>query len=115
MMSSGNFNRRVTVEKLKNNPITDEHGEVDQTNSDSWEIHATRWAEIQTKGGREFWKVDKVNAEVSHLIRVPFDRLTVRIDSQMRMRIGNRTINIVSVVDVDERHEVIEMQCKEPK
>ena len=114
-MSSGNFNRRVTIQKIKNNPIEDSHGEVDQTDELNWETHAARWAEIQTKGGREFWKVDKVEADVSHLIRIPYDRLTMNIDSQMRIRLGDRTINIVSVIDVDERHEVIEMQCKEPK
>ena len=114
-MNSGNFNRRVTIQKIKDDPITDAHGEVDLTVDGSWETHVARWAEIQTKGGREFWKVDKIEAEVSHLIRVPYDRLTLGINSGMRIRLGDRTINIVSAIDVDERHEVIEMQCKEPR
>lgn len=114
-MNSGNFNRRVTVQQIESNPETDAHGEVDLTNEANWETYAVRWAEIQSEGGKEFWKVNKVNAEVSHLIRIPYDRLTLGIDSKMRIRLGDRTINIVSVVDPDERHEVIEMQCKEPK
>jgi len=114
-MTSGNFNRRVTIQKIKDNPIKDAHGEVDLTDDRNWETYAVRWAEIQTKGGREFWKVDKVEAEVSHLIRVPYDRLTVGITSQMRIRFMQRIINIAAVYDVDEMREVIEMQCKEPK
>lgn len=114
-MGSGNFNRRVTIEKIKDNPIVDAHGEVDLSESDSWEVYAVRWAEIQTKGGREFWKVDKVEAEVSHLIRVPYDRLTMGITPEMRIKFMGRIINIVSAIDINEMHEIIEMQCREPK
>ena len=114
-MESGNFNRRVTIQKIKNNPITDANEEVDLTDDRNWETYAIRWAEVQTKGGREFWKVDKVDAEVSHLIRIPYDRLTLFIHPAMRIRLGDRTINIVAAYDVDEMHEVVEIQAKEPK
>ena len=109
-MASGNFNRRITIEKIK-----DDHGEVDLTVDGSWETHAVRWAEIQTKGGREFWRVDKIEAEVSHLIRVPYDRLTAAVTPEMRIKFMSRTINIVSAINVDEMREKIEMQCKESK
>lgn len=114
-MESGNFNRRITIQKLKDNPVRDVNGEVDQTDAGSWETHAVRWAEMQTKGGREFWKVDKIEAEVTHLIRIPYDKFTLQITSEMRIIFETRTINIVAVYDPDEMHEVIEMQCKESK
>ena len=114
-MASGNFNRRITIQKIKDNPIEDSHGEVDQTDDRVWETYAVRWAEIQARGGREFWKVDRIDAELSHLIRVPYDRLTMGITSQMRIKYMNRTINIEAAYDVDEMREIIEMRCKEPK
>ncbi len=114
-MESGNFNRRVTIQRIELNPETDAHGEVDLTDEGNWETHAVRWANIKTKGGREWWKSDKINAEVTHVIQIPYDKLTQNIDSEMRIRLGDRTINIVAAYDVDEMHEVIEMQCKEPK
>ena len=115
MVNSGNFNRQITIEKVKDNPLRDVSGEVDLTLDGSWETYAVRWSEIQTEGGREFWKVHKVEAEVSHLVRVPYDRVTIGINSRMRIRLEGRTINIVSAIDVDEMREIIEMQCKEPK
>ena len=114
-MESGNFNRRVTVEQVESNPETDDHGEVDLSDDGNWVTYAVRYADIRTKGGREWWKSDKIHAEVTHVIRIPYDRLTQKIDSKMRIRLGDRIINIVAAYDVDERHEVIEMQCKEPK
>lgn len=114
-MGSGNFNRRITIQKVKSNPIKDVNGEIDLADERNWETHASRWAEIQTKGGREFWKVDKVEAEVTHLIRIPYDNFTKSITSEMRIKFENRFINIAAAYDIDESHDVIEMQCKEPK
>ena len=115
-MESGNFNRRVTIQRIELNPETDEHGEVDLTDPANWKTYVVRWSNIKTKGGREWWKVDTINSEVVAVIQVPYDRLTQNIDSEMRIKLGgNRIINIVAAYDVDEMHEVIEMQCKEPK
>ena len=114
-MACGEYRDRITIENIKDNPETDAHGEVDLTLDRNWTTYATRFANIQTKGGREFWKVDKVDADVNFLFRVPFDKRTVGITSEMRIRLGTRIINIAAVYDVDEMHDVIEMQCKEPK
>jgi len=113
-MESGNFNRRITIQRIELNPETDDHGEVDLKDEGNWETHVVSWANIKTKGGREWWKSDKINAEVSHIIQVPYGRLTRKIDSEMRIRVGDRTINIVAAYDIDEQRQVIEMQCKEP-
>lgn len=114
-MSCGDYRERITIEKIKDNPQADAHGETDLTDDSNWETYATRFSSIQTKGGREFWKVDKVDADVNFLIRVQHDKRTAEITPRMRIRLGKRTINIAAVYDVDEMHEVIEMQCKEPK
>ena len=116
LLESGNFNQRVTIEEEESNPETDAHGEVDLSDDGNWQTYAVPWANIKTKGGKEWWKSHKSNAEVTHVIRIPYDRLTQGIDSKMRIRLGNsRIINIVAVYDVDEMHEVLEMQCKEKK
>ncbi len=115
-LESGNFNQRVTIEQVVSNPETDVNGEVDLTDDGNWETYVKSWANIKTKGGREWWKSDKINAEVTHVIRVPYGRITQNIDSQMRIRLGgNRIINIVASYDIDEAHEVVEIQGKEPK
>lgn len=114
-MESGNFNRRVTIQRIELNPETDDHGEVDLTDDANWETYAVRWAAVKNMSGREWWKSNKINAEVTLIIKIPYDRFTQNINSKMRIRLGDRTINIVAVTDPDEMHEVIEMQCKEQK
>ncbi len=115
-MSAGKYNQRVVIEKLKDNPpIDDAHGEVDLTDERNWETHSRPWASINTKGGNEFWRVDKVEANVSHMLRLQYDRETRDINQQMRIKFRGRTLNIAAAYDIDEMHREIEIQATEPQ
>jgi SPP1 family predicted phage head-tail adaptor len=109
---AGEYNRPVTVENIKSDATENAYGEVDLTADASWETYAARRAKVVTKGGREFWKVDKVEADVSAVFWLRYDSTTVDITPEMRIALGTADYQIISAVDVDNAHEEIEIQAK---
>jgi len=105
--------RKITIEQPDASAAANDYGETDLTVSGGWSSYAVRFASVQTKGGREFWKVDKVEAEVSHMLSVLRDSVTALITPRMRVKLGSRILQIVSAVDVDDARAEVQIQCKE--
>ena len=106
--------RPVTVEWLKPSSV-----QLDPDDDDNW-VGIARWAQIMTRGGREFFRGQQVQANVSHRLTLPTapgDPLLTQIDgglsSAMRVRLGSRVLDVTAAFDVDERHTEIELQCVE--
>jgi len=106
----GDYNCPIVVESLSG--TADSFGHVDTTDSANWSRLTTAWAKVQTKGGREFWKVDRVEADVSHVWRCPYSATLATATPDMRLVYSSTNHEIVSVIDIDEAHEVIEIQTR---
>jgi len=78
----------------------------------SWNDVATVWAAVEPLRGREYFAAQQVNAETTTRIRI---RYRAGVTSAMRGRYGSRTYDIVSVIDVDERHVELQLMCTERK
>ena len=75
-----------------------------------WKTVAPAWADI-----RPLRSTDR--ADDGHFQTVRLARVSIRyrpgIKSKMRVVIGARVLEIVSVIDVDERHRQLALRCEE--
>ena len=110
MACIGEYIQSITIEQLSG--TADAHGFVDNTDDTNWTEYVSSFALVQTKGGREFWKVDRVDADVSHVWLCPWSTTLAAALPSMRLIHEETTYEIVSVIDVDLAHEQIEIQTK---
>ena len=75
-----------------------------------WSTVANRWASIAPLSGREAFYVNQVVPEVTHEVHL---RYYPELTAQHRFLYNGRTLNIVSVQNVDERRREIMALCKE--
>ena len=68
----GEYVQKVTIQQLSG--TADAHGFIDDTLATNWAEYGTAYARVQSKGGREFWKVDQVSADVSHVWYCPWSK-----------------------------------------
>lgn len=109
MLAAGELPHRISIEA----PVdgTGDYGEPVRT----WKRVADRWAQVQPLSGSEQFQAMQVIATCSHVIRI---RYMDGITSRMRIRypLGSaRIFEIGSAIDVDERHETLELLCTETK
>ena len=105
---AGQFNHRVTIEQ-----VTETRTGADVI--ETWSTYAERWARVQTLTGRELLSSQQRWPEVDYAITVRGDSATMLITPKMRViltrREMNKTLNILAVLDIDERGMEIKMMC----
>lgn len=104
-LKSGDLRHRITLEA--NAPVERAASGAPRAN---WVPVRTVWAAIAPQAGREFYAARQIQAETTHLIRI---RGHVEVLPTMRARLGDRVFDILSVIDVEERHQEIRLLCKE--
>jgi len=77
---------------------------------ESWTTVATVWAAVADLSGKEYFQAASMQSEVTTRIKIRYRK---GITPSMRVLYGDRVFNILSVIDKDERHRVIELLCKE--
>jgi SPP1 family predicted phage head-tail adaptor len=110
MRCASEYNKRVVIQQLTG--TADDHGHIDITSASNWTTYANAYATVKSKGGREFWKVDQVNADVDHVWRVQWTKTLAAATPDMQLVSEDVTYEILAVIDVDLAHEVIEIQTK---
>ena len=109
---SSQYDKMVTIQKIDNTVSTDSAGFRDRTLDSSWTKYTDSYAACQSRGGREFWKVDQVAADVSHVWRCPYSERLAAATPDMRLRHEGVTYNILSVIDIDLAHQEVEIQTR---
>lgn len=102
--AAGKLDQRVTIQSF-----TESQG-TDGALTKSWITFATRWAMIEPTNGTERWRSDQVASEVTHRITMHY---TAGVTSEMRIVLGSRTFDILSVVNRDEAGAMIEILAVE--
>lgn len=105
------YDKKVTIESLTGSTV-DAHGQVEQATNSNWSEYSKAWCSCVSKGGREFWKVQQVNADVSHVWKTQWSRTLTEATPVMRLIFEGNVYEILSVVDIDLAHEEIEIQTK---
>lgn len=76
----------------------------------AWTTVATPFAKIEPALGQETLAGAAVTAAVTHTLTI---RYRTGITARMRVLYGTRVFEIVSVIDVEERHFWLELTCVE--
>lgn len=105
------YDKKVQIEHLTGQTL-DAHGQVEQTTKSNWSPYCSAWCSCSSKGGREFWKVQQVNADVSHVWKADWNKTLAAATPHMRLIHEGLIYEILSVVDIDLAHEKIEIQTK---
>jgi SPP1 family predicted phage head-tail adaptor len=76
----------------------------------TWATAATVWASVEPLSGREAWQAQSVRPDVTHTVTIrAYDGLTPK----HRLLFDGRTLEIESVVNLEERNRYMVLQCKE--
>lgn len=102
MIAAGRLRHRVALQEQTT--TLDAAGTALQT----WPTVVTRWAAVEPISGREYYLAQERHAEVT-------TRITMRhcpaARERMRAVYAGRWYDIVSVIDVDEKHEDTVLMC----
>lgn len=110
------YRHKVRIEQVNPNATGDANGFVDQTDNDNWIRFADRWASVFNKGGREVYRAQQVQADATHVVRMPFDRMLEKATTQMRIAHNGNRLNIASgPTDVVGDRRELEFICEESK
>ena len=107
----GQMNKSITIQSLTGTTV-DAHGQVDKTTGSNWGVYLKTFAAVKSQGGREFWKVQQVNADVSHVWNCQWSAKLAAALPEMRLICEGVTYEILSVIDIDLSHKEIEIQTK---
>lgn len=102
--SIGDLRHRVIIEQ----PVRERR--PDGSYSESWETRVAAWARVEPLTGREFWAAAEVNSQVTHRVTM---RYRPGLTTRNRLRFRERTLNIASVLNPDERNQVLQLMCEE--
>lgn len=103
-MQAGQLRRRVTIQQRS--ATQDEYGQP----LTDWTDVATVYAAVEPLNGRELLAAQAVNSEVSHNVTI---RYRAGVTPAMRLNYGGRLFNIHAVLDENERHRMLTLQCSE--
>lgn len=103
-MKIGKLRHRITLQKQVNKP--NDYGAVVPT----WKNVATVWADVSPISGREYFSAQQVQSEVTTQIWM---RYLAGVIPTMRVKFGKRYLEIVSVMNTQERNVSLQLMCKE--
>lgn len=106
MVRAGKFDKVITLQRQSN--AKSNYGAVKR----EWQDVATLRASIEPISGREYFSGAFQIGESITRIRVRY-RPDLVIDRKMRIKYGERIFSIYDVIDFHERHEELQLMCKE--
>ena len=102
---AGRYRHRLLLQRDRGT-VRDELGQT-QTN---WTTVASLWGQVEPKTGRETVRSESLHAETTHTVRL---RYREGVTSRDRLLFGARVLNILSVINVDERCRELLIECVE--
>ena len=107
-MRSGQLRYRVIV--CKNVPTTNSDGQQVPAESE-W---ITRWASVKPISGRERMLAQQTQADITHRVRMRYDRDTKTIGPTMHVKFRDGTVlNVERAFDVKMQKTVMELECNQ--
>ncbi|MEG9531927.1 phage head closure protein [Mannheimia indoligenes] len=114
MVRAGKFDKVITLQRIA--PAKpDNQGKIIRNGStmkQNWQDVITLRASIEPISGREYFSGAFQIGENITRIRVRY-RPDLVIDRKMRIKYGERIFSIFDVIDFHERHEELQLMCKE--
>ena len=76
----------------------------------SWQEFATIWAEILPRRASENLFAGQLENRATHKITL---RFLAGVDAKMRIKFGTRIFNIIAILNIEERNEILEILVEE--
>ena len=76
---------------------------------ETWQDWRTVWCEPIPKTGREFFKLQTMNAEITEAFKI---RYIAGINPHQRVKFRGKYFEIIEVINTGERNEEIVLTCK---
>lgn len=108
-ISAGKLTKPVIVERLPEPIDLDSAGQEKQ----DWETFAHKRAEIYPLRGREYFSAQEVDSEVTHRIVMRWDSGFKIMNAKYRVRYGDRTFDVQSMMNINEANREIQMMAIE--
>lgn len=109
-MRAGRRRHPVVIEKLPDQPQSDDHN----VQQESWQELARLWADVSPLRGREFFAAQEIQAAVQFRIRTPFiDGVTPKMRVRGLGHLAGRIFRIHAALNPDERRSELELMCEE--
>lgn len=103
-INPGELRHIVTFQKKSD--VQNEYGETN-----GWiDVLKQRRVGIYPISGKEFFAAETVNSEVTHKVKMRYDP---NVTPDMRIKFGQRHLNIISVINFQERNVELQLLCKE--
>jgi len=113
MTQAGQFHKEVVIRKPDPEATRDASGRVDLSDDKNWTTHAHRFARFVNQAGREFFQAQQVQADVTDIVELFYDKETASITPTYRLEFDDRKLEILSVFNVAERNTTMKLVCKE--
>jgi SPP1 family predicted phage head-tail adaptor len=103
-MEAGKLRHRIAIQKKTVSPDTE------GIPMETWNDFAVMWSAVNPLSGKEFWEAQAVNQ--ANIVRFRI-RYISGIHSSMRIVYNNRIFQILSIIDVEERHQELQIMGQE--
>ncbi len=103
-MQAGRLRHRITIQNFTS--TKDDFGQP----IESWSTFAAVWASVEPLTGREYFQAQQTQAETSYRVRI---RYRAGVVPTMRVIHGSRTLEILAVLNAEERNREIQLMCRE--
>ncbi len=103
-MDIGRTNKRVAFCRLK-----EKTNSLMQTEQEM-EVVKTVWASVEPVRGREYQEAQRIRPELTYKITTRYHK---EVTPDMFIKYKDRYFNIISVINVRERNEMLEIVCTE--
>ncbi|MCK3656783.1 phage head-tail adapter protein [Pasteurellaceae bacterium Macca] len=114
MVRAGKFDKVITLQQIAK-PKLNEKGKTVNSGSLSrfqWEDVKTVRASIEPLQGREYFSGPFQMGENITRVRIRYQP-GLTVNRKMRVKYGDQFLDIYSVIDSKERHEELQLMCKE--
>lgn len=106
------YDHKVKIQKPSTTATADAHGHVDLTSDANWQNVISPFCSVISKGGREFWKVQQVNADVSYVWTSQWSRTLEACTTDHRLICDGVAYEILAVINVDLANQEIQIQTR---
>lgn len=103
-MDIGKLRHRITLQEYTT--TKDSYG----AEIESWADKVSVFASIEPLSGREYFKAQQINAEVTTSITI---RYISGVLPKMRIRLSDRYFEILSVINPEEKNRELRLMCRE--
>lgn len=106
-VQAGRLRKRIVIEQITGEEPNDLGQPVPV-----WGTLATRWASVDpvATSGREYLQAAALQSDVTHRVEL---RYLAAVTPKCRITWGSRTLEIMSVADVEERGRMTVLMCRE--